>query len=123
MRLSYDHRVSDYNEKNRIISGGGVIFNGRVYGILNLSRSFGDFMTKDYGVIVEPHFVKYEITQDDLFCVIASDGIWDVMGDLEIRNIIPYTGSMTENLSKKIVNEAMRRRSKDNLSCFVILLN
>ena len=122
VRLSYDHRVADQNEKNRIISNGGIIVNGRVYGILMLSRSFGDFLTKDYGVIVTPYVTKTELTEDDLYCVIASDGVWDVIKDND-RSILPKMGLETGELSKRIVLESLRRKSKDNLSCFVVKLN
>ena len=122
VRLSYDHRVADQNEKNRIISNGGIIVNGRVYGILMLSRSFGDFLTKDYGVIVTPYVTKTELTEDDLYCVIASDGVWDVIKDNDC-SILPKMGLETGELSKRIVLEALRRKSKDNLSCFVVKLN
>ena len=72
VRLSYDHRVADQNEKQRIISNGGIIVNGRVYGILMLSRSFGDFLTKDFGVIVTPYVTKVELTEDDLIKEVES---------------------------------------------------
>ena len=52
MRLSYDDRVDDLNEKNRIIKQGGIILNNRVNGRLMLSRSFGDWVNKQDGVIV-----------------------------------------------------------------------
>ena len=125
IRLSYDHRVSDPKEKQRIISGGGIIVNERVYGILMLSRSFGDFLTKDFGVIVTPHVVKYELTEDDLYCVIASDGVWDVIKEVDCL-VLPKMakiGMNTGELSRRIINEALKRKSKDNLSCFVISLN
>lgn len=38
--MTYDDRVDDPKENERIISSGGVIVNGRVYGALMLSRSF-----------------------------------------------------------------------------------
>ena len=125
VRLSYDHRVADHKEKNRILSEGGIIVNGRIYGILMLSRSFGDFMTKDFGVSIIPHVVKYELSEDDLYCVIASDGIWDVIKDKECL-LLPNMAKMGMNtgvLARRMINEALKRKSKDNLSCFVIGLN
>ena len=90
-----------------------------------LSRSFGDFLTKDFGVIVIPHVVKYELTEDDLYCVIASDGVWDVIKEVDCL-VLPKMakiGMNTGELSRRIINEALKRKSKDNLSCFVISLN
>ena len=121
-RLSYDHRVADIKEKQRILDNHGVIVNNRVYGILMLSRSFGDFITKNFGVIVDPHVAKIELSDDDLYCIIASDGVWDVLKDEEC-SIISKMGLNSGELSKRIINEGLKRKSKDNLSCFVIHLN
>jgi serine/threonine protein phosphatase PrpC len=120
-RLSYDDRVRDPKENERINKNGGIIVNNRIYGQLMLSRSFGDWRIKDVGVIVDPHVTKYEIKEDDLYCIIASDGIWDVIKDEEcsiLQNMYVNTGEM----SKKIISECIKRKSLDNLSCFVISL-
>ena len=120
-RLSYDDRVKDPQENERINKNGGIIVNNRVYGQLMLSRSFGDWRIKDVGVIVDPHITRYELSEDDYYCVIASDGIWDVLKDEEcsaLQKMYVNTGEM----SKNIINECLRRKSFDNLSCFVISL-
>ncbi len=87
-----------------------------------LSRSFGDWELKKYGVISKPHLNVIEIGKDDLFIVIASDGVWDVLDDIEI-----YDMSSKINNSKEfcdiIVNTAIDKGSTDNISCFVLQLN
>jgi serine/threonine protein phosphatase PrpC len=119
MRMTYDDRVDDPKENERIISSGGVIVNGRVYGALMLSRSFGDWAIKSYGVIVDPHITKIEVTDDDLFLIIASDGVWDVIKDEECKEF--YANSKnTLDLCKNIVAESLKRGSQDNISCFAI---
>ena len=120
-RLSYDDRVKDPQESERINKNGGIIVNNRVYGQLMLSRSFGDWRIKDVGVIVDPHIIRYELTDDDSFCVIASDGVWDVLKDEEC-SILEKMYVNTGEMSKKIITECLRRNSFDNLSCFVISL-
>ena len=120
-RLSYDDRVKDPQENERINKNGGIIVNNRVYGQLMLSRSFGDWRIKDVGVIVDPHIIRYELTDDDSFCVIASDGVWDVLKDEEC-SILEKMYVNTGEMSKKIITECLRRNSFDNLSCFVISL-
>ena len=119
MRMTYDDRVDDPKENERIISSGGDIVNGRVYGALMLSRSFGDWAIKSYGVIVDPHITKIEVTDDDLFLIIASDGVWDVIKDEECKEF--YANSKnTLDLCKNIVAESLKRGSQDNISCFAI---
>ena len=121
MRLSHDDRVDDPKEKERIIKQGGVIFNNRVYGRLMLSRSFGDWTIKEYGVIAEPHITKIEINDNDLFLIIASDGLWDVIKDEECKGFTEIYGDTFETC-KNLVQECLNRGSCDNISCFVIRL-
>lgn len=121
-RLSYDDRVSDANEFNRITKGGGLIIDNRVYGQLMLSRSFGDFELKHVGVICEPHVTRIEIGLDDLFVVMASDGVWDVLDEIEIYGMSSNIKNSKE-FCDTIVNTAIEKGSKDNISCFVLQLN
>ena len=119
MRLSYDDKVEDPKEKNRIIRQGGIIINNRVNGRIMLSRSFGDWVNKQDGVIVDPHLTKIEINNNDLFLIIASDGIWDVIKDEECKGFTEiYTN--TSDICKNLVQESLNRGSEDNISCFVI---
>ena len=119
MRLSKDDRVEDPNEKERIIKEGGFIYNGRIHGILMLSRCFGDWGIKNYGVSCEPHIAKIEINDDDLCLVIASDGVWDFMKDEEFK-VLMDTKMNSLDICKDIITESLNKGSSDNISCFVI---
>jgi len=119
MRMSYDDRVEDPKEKKRILQQGGIIHSGRIYGSLMLSRSFGDWLIKSYGVIVDPHITKIELTDDDLYLIIASDGLWDAIKDEECRRLC-QTNSNTLEICKNFVVESLKRGSQDNISCFII---
>ena len=118
-RLSYDDRASDINEYNRIINNGGIVFRGRVYGTLMLSRAFGDWELKNYGVICHPHFCKVELNNCDKYIIIASDGIWDVLNDKDLYNF-NCNVSNSKDFCDLIIQESLKRGSTDNLSCFVI---
>ena len=121
-RLSYDHRASDPSEYKRITDNGGIVFAGRVYGTLMLSRSFGDWELKPYGVSSEPYVTRINITDNDKYVVVASDGIWDTLEDNDV-----FMMSKNFNNSKEfcdnLVKKAMEIGSTDNISCFVIKLN
>ena len=119
MRLSRDDRTDDPKEKDRITKQGGTIINGRVNGILMLSRAFGDWRLKNAGVIVDPHIIRIEINDDDLYLIIASDGIWDVIKDEECKGLTELNPN-TLQICKNIVVESLNRISQDNISCFVI---
>ena len=121
-RLSYDHRASDNNENKRIIDSGGIVFAGRVYGTLMLSRSFGDWELKPYGVSNEPHVTRINITDNDKYVIVASDGIWDVLEDIDVFNMSKNMNN-AKDFCNKIVQQAIENGSMDNISCFVIKLN
>ena len=120
-RLSYDDRASDENEYNRIIKQGGIVFGGRVYGQLMLSRAFGDWELKNYGVSCEPHVIKINIEDDDKYVVIATDGVWDVMEDEDVYGL-NKTAKNSLDFCRSILQTSLDKGSMDNISCFVIAL-
>ena len=121
-KLSYDDLVDDEKEYNRIINEGGYIKNGRVNGQLMISRAFGDWEYKSYGVICTPHVTKIDITDKCKYIIMASDGIWDVLDDLDVYKL-SLIAENSENLCNDIIQDALDKDSTDNLSCFAIKLN
>ena len=121
-RLSYDHKCSDKNEVERIRKVGGIVFNDRVFGQLALSRAIGDHAMKKYGVISTPSIYKHIIGEKDRYVVICSDGVWDVLSDEEVFTF-SQTCSNAGELSKYMIEEAIKKESRDNLSCIAIKLN
>lgn len=121
-RMSYDHKASDTYEIDRIRKSGGVIFNGRVIGQLNLSRAFGDFAMKNHGVICTPYIDKHYITDKDRFLVIATDGVWDVITDDDMFKL-SFAVNESDEYAKLIMKSALQRGSTDNISCIVLQLN
>ena len=119
MRLSKDDRIDDPKEKERIINSGGIIYNGRIGGILMLSRSLGDWGVKRHGVSCEPHIAKIEINEDDLCLIIASDGVWDFMKEDDFKVLMDKKLNALD-VCKDIIIQSIRNGSSDNISCFVI---
>ena len=107
---------------NRIIKQGGIVFAGRVYGQLMLSRAFGDWELKNYGVSCEPHIVRMNIEEEDKYIVIASDGVWDVLEDEDVY-ALNRTAKNSMDLCINILKTALEKGSMDNISCFVIGIN
>ena len=132
-RISSEHRASEKKEKQRIENSGGVVLNGRVNGRLMLSRAFGDFELKSFGVKAEPHVSRKEINEEvegkDLFMVLACDGVWDVLSEVDVQNIIKYelgksvnNSNITERISNTVLNSALSNAAWDNLSVFIVKL-
>ncbi|CAJ1977820.1 unnamed protein product [Sphenostylis stenocarpa] len=58
---------------------------------LAMSRAFGDFCLKDFGVISVPDFSYHRVTHRDQFVVLASDGVWDVLSNEEVVSIVAFS--------------------------------
>ena len=121
-QITKDHNCDNANEVKRIKSSGGLIFQGRVYGSLMLTRSFGDKEYKQCGVMASPDFFCEIINDDDLYAIIASDGVWDVVSRDQLFQLSKKNMSSVD-FAKKIIITAMEGGTRDNVSCFVIKLN
>ncbi|PSR98113.1 Protein like [Actinidia chinensis var. chinensis] len=55
---------------------------------LAMSRAFGDFCLKDFGLISVPEITCQCLTEKDEFVVLATDGIWDVLSNAEVVEIV-----------------------------------
>ena len=120
--ITKDHKCCDADEVKRIRDTGGIVFRERVFGTLMLTRSFGDKEMKKYGVLSTPDIFCHNIEDDDLFVIIASDGVWDVVEEDEIFKLSQEKISSTD-FSKKITELAKERDTHDNISCIVVKLN
>ncbi|XP_051137458.1 probable protein phosphatase 2C 61 [Andrographis paniculata] len=72
---------------------------------LAMSRAFGDFMLKQYGVIATPDISYHHLSPDDEFLVIATDGVWDVLTNETVVSIVSSARSQ-EEAAKLVVEEA-----------------
>ncbi|XP_060211269.1 probable protein phosphatase 2C 72 [Lycium barbarum] len=55
---------------------------------LAMSRAFGDFMLKNYGIISKPDVSYHHISPHDQFLVLATDGVWDVLSNDQVVSIV-----------------------------------
>ena len=120
--LTINHKCSNKNEIKRIEKDGGEIVDDRLGGILCITRGLGDFDLKKKGLICEPYITKKLIDHNTTHCVLASDGVWDVLSPDEVATII-HKNNKIEELAKIIVDEAIEKGSEDNISCIVIEFN
>ena len=63
----------------------------RVVGMLAITRSFGDHSYKRY-VTAEPYLQRVELTSSSEFVVLASDGVFDVLSDSKVAEIVKREG-------------------------------
>lgn len=77
---------------------------------LAMARAFGDFCLKEYGVISIPEFYHQTITKRDKFIVLASDGVWDVLSNEEVVELV--SSSSTRALASRSIVESAAREWK-----------
>ena len=119
LKLTKDHKCNDKEEVERIKKNGGLIFNKRVFGSLMLTRSIGDREMKNYGVSSIPFININKIVDEDLFFVVASDGVWDVINEEYLINFFNEKKSCKE-ISDDIIKMSIENGSIDNISCIVV---
>jgi serine/threonine protein phosphatase PrpC len=106
--LSRDHKPNEVDESNRIYSNGGRVEayqddQGNPFGPsrvwlktqnipgLAMSRSFGDKVASSVGVICEPEILEFDLTPDDKFVVLGSDGIFEFLNNEDVvKLVVPY---------------------------------
>lgn len=74
---------------------------------LAMARAFGDFCLKEYGVISIPEFSHRLLTERDQFIVLASDGVWDVLSNEEVVDIVSSAPSRS-SAARILVDSAAR---------------
>ncbi|KAM4589138.1 integrin-linked kinase-associated serine/threonine phosphatase 2C isoform 2-T2 [Fundulus diaphanus] len=65
LALSKEHNPTIYEERMRIQRAGGTVRDGRVLGVLEVSRSIGDGQYKRCGVISTPDVRRCQLTAND----------------------------------------------------------
>merc|ERR550514_1084494 len=88
-----DHKATDHAEAQRVVDAGGSILNERVNGMLAISRAFGDHEMKKPKLPQDvvsnvPDITSTELTEQELFIIVACDGLWDVMSDQDAVNLV-----------------------------------
>ncbi|XVE49879.1 hypothetical protein DITRI_Ditri01bG0117700 [Diplodiscus trichospermus] len=77
---------------------------------LAMARAFGDFCLKEYGVISIPEFSHRFLTERDQFIVLASDGVWDVLSNEEVVEIV--SSAPTRSSAARILVDSAAREWK-----------
>ena len=121
VRLTVDHKPSIPEEEQYIQSKGGVVKDGRIGGMLGVSRALGDGFLGEC-VNPTPYFVQTTLTEEDSFIILACDGVWDVISDQEAVDLI---ASEIDPLAaaRMIRDRAFELESTDNISVIVAFLS
>ncbi|KAM5586090.1 hypothetical protein ABKV19_005138 [Rosa sericea] len=120
-QLSVDHEPS--TEREQIENRGGFVSNfpgdvPRVDGQLAVARAFGDKSLKKH-LSSEPFVMSETIDDETEFAVLASDGLWKVMTNQEVVDAIKNIKD-ARAAAKHLTEEAVNRKSSDDISCVVV---
>ena len=137
-KMSIDHKPELPNEYSRIRKAGCNINEGRINGLLNLSRSIGDFQFKlrkdlkqeEQAVTCNPDILFENKSDYDDFIVIGCDGVWECISNEGMNGFIydKFKNSNNVNLCDIISEIFDRGISKngneengcDNMTCLII---
>ncbi|XP_020222725.1 probable protein phosphatase 2C 9 [Cajanus cajan] len=121
IQMTIDHEPN--TERGIIENKGGFVSNmpgdvARVNGQLAVSRAFGDKNLKSH-LRSDPDVQHVDIDSDSELLILASDGLWKVMGNQEAVDIARRVKD-PQKAAKQLVAEALSRESKDDISCIVV---
>lgn len=135
--LSVDHKLEVDEERERILASGGRVArlpcsmpDDEDQGPLRawladidvpglaMSRSLGDDVAHSVGVSNDAEITKYKIdSENDLFLMSASDGIWEFLSNDEAAKIVNDKLPNLREAALKLVKEAMMRwRDKEEVN-------
>ncbi|KAL6179915.1 hypothetical protein ACLB2K_046586 [Fragaria x ananassa] len=121
VQMSTDHEPN--TERGIIENKGGFVSNmpgdvPRVNGQLAVSRAFGDKSLKSH-LRSDPDIQDTHIDTNTDVLILASDGLWKVMGNQEAVDIARKNKDPMK-AAKVLTAEALKRDSKDDISCVVV---
>ena len=121
VQMSTDHEPN--TERGSIENKGGFVSNmpgdvPRVNGQLAVSRAFGDKSLKSH-LRSDPDIQDTYIDTNTDVLILASDGLWKVMGNQEAVDIARKNKDPMK-AAKVLTAEALKRDSKDDISCIVV---
>lgn len=122
--LTTDHGIHSLTERQRIAAAGGVVIRDvfgmdRLMGILNLTRSVGDWYLRPY-LSSTPDVTASDVRSGDAL-VVATDGLWDVIPTGRVP-ALAATASRGATVPAVLAREAMRLGSSDNITVVWILV-
>ncbi|XP_031428993.1 integrin-linked kinase-associated serine/threonine phosphatase 2C isoform X2 [Clupea harengus] len=137
LALSKEHNPTIYEERMRIQKAGGTVREGRVLGVLEVSRSIGDGQYKRIGVISTPDLRRCQLTANDRFIILACDGLFKVFSPEEtvqyVLTVVQDTSVAVEKKEgqtegearydaacQRLASEAVRRGCADNVTVILV---
>mmetsp|Transcript_11175 Transcript_11175/g.25397 ORF Transcript_11175/g.25397 Transcript_11175/m.25397 type:complete len:418 (+) Transcript_11175:79-1332(+) len=132
------HKCWMMKEKERILRSGGTVENGRINGVLEVSRAFGDIPLKKFGVLCSPDYMKFKVdSEKDQYIILACDGFWNAWTAAEALEMCSEvvaneearagrdgeTPNLKECCSELVKHVIEEKKAQDNVSVLMLRLN
>ncbi|CAE7407739.1 PPM1B [Symbiodinium natans] len=134
-----DHKPDHPTEKFRIEAAGGSVTTmedpPRLDGSLAVSRGLGDFEYKGDGqrlaseqkVSCVPDIYEIPSLQPGSICVLACDGVWDVMTAEDVAEYVREEVSREPpvdlgDVAAELLRLCLKKNSRDNMTCMILQL-
>jgi len=138
------HSTNNVLERQRVEASGGLLVTDRVgnhrlghplwnpyYVNIAVTRSIGDFFFKHHeyvgtansGLISIPSISVIEITHDDMFLILASDGFWDTVTYTEaVECVLSKMNLDCETVCQDLVKLSKTSEEADNVTVMLVKL-
>lgn len=125
------HKGTTPEEVERIVNIGGKVFYGRVFGMLAVTRAFGDIQykqplaEKDY-VIATPSIFQMQLDESCQVLILACDGLWDVCSHEQATKLVETwmtSGKTPKAAADLLVEYALANGSTDNITVVVVQIH
>jgi serine/threonine protein phosphatase PrpC len=126
-----DHKPNNAGETSRIEGAGGWVVSGRVCRMLAVARALGDHTFKGNPDLLPeeqmlspiPDVIVFPRSDEDEFALLACDGVFDVMSNLEvvehIKGQLLQSGSLS-SVCNSLTQECYKRGSQDNITAVLV---
>eukprot|EP01042_Synura_sphagnicola_P001280 gene1280-1450_t len=94
----------------------------RVNGILAVARAFGNYGLR-HVIKADPDIFQRELGADDDYIVLGSDGLWDVLRNKDVADMVYSMRRQSlsaSRMAEELVKQASAQGSMDNITCLVV---
>jgi len=120
--LTNDHRLTNEAELRRVVAAGAEISGPYACipggGGLMCTRSLGDREFRRIGIIAEPEVTSRTLTEEDVWILSGSDGVWDGL-EPELVARIARTATAAKDAAERIRDAAVEN-NRDNVSVVAV---
>lgn len=130
--LSTDHKPTLPTEQARIEKAGMSVLSHRIEGKLDVSRTLGDAAYKanaqlaatEQAVTCEPEMVYHDLTGDEEFIVMATDGVWGALSNEQVVEFVHEQLKYRREplaICRRLVQHTLANGGSDNTTAVLVV--